>query len=226
MTKPKRMLTTVPFSGFYNTSHEALIDDTVERMFSDRATGCHRNEGLEAKLQELWDFSKVMEAYCKAYTAKFAEGAVVTLHFDDVDSPKEYNFTTDRIFAYITLKDVKSLFTGATLTRLKALVKETFTSRSGFISSYSNDLKEWGRIETWDHNQVGTLLQAYADEHMASSSVDGFDMWAEHALMEDAQSNGHLDNWVCEGADKKKLDQLFTVHDYLERRKERAKAVA
>lgn len=226
MTKPKRMLTTVPFSGFYNTSHEALIDDTVERMFSDHATGCHRNEGLEAKLQELWDFSKVMEAYCKAYAEKFAEEAKIKLYFDEVDSPKEYNFTTDRIFAYITLKDVKALMKRTDQKLFAGVVQEHFTSRSGFISSYSPLLENWGPVNTWDHNQVGTLLQAYADEHMASNSKDGFDMWAEHALMEDAQSNGHLDNWVCEGADQKKLQQLFTVHDYLEKRRERAKAAA
>ena len=47
---------------------------------------------------------------------------------------------------------------------LRQAIKERFTSRSGFISSYPNHLEDWPPLEQWDHNELGTLLVALLDD--------------------------------------------------------------
>ena len=48
---------------------------------------------------------------------------------------------------------------------LRHAIKERFTSRSGFISSYPNNLEAWNSDPlTWDHNELGTLLVALLSE--------------------------------------------------------------
>src|SRR5690606_26269592 len=89
------------------------------------------------------------------------------LEFESLDSPREYNFCTDRIFCYIPLESAKRLFVISAKgnhKRLKEVIRERFTSRDGFISFYSNNLEEWldKPLDQWDHNEIGTLLIAVA----------------------------------------------------------------
>jgi hypothetical protein len=91
----------------------------------------------------------------------------IRMTFESMDSPREYNFSTDRIYGEVPLKVVRELFRRskaeghATLT---AIIARRFTSRSGFMSFYPSDLAEWlakaGPLAEWDHNQLGTLFLA------------------------------------------------------------------
>ena len=47
---------------------------------------------------------------------------------------------------------------------LKEIVRDRFTSRDGYIPHYSKKLSEWGKISTWDHNQIGTALLVFFDD--------------------------------------------------------------
>ncbi|MGE0211827.1 MAG: hypothetical protein AB7S41_09050 [Parvibaculaceae bacterium] len=88
--------------------------------------------------------------------------------FEAMDSPKFYNFETDRVFAYVEPETVARLFALSQEDQhqaLKAKIQERFTSRDGFISGYRNTLETWlaKPIENWDHNELGTLLLACLD---------------------------------------------------------------
>lgn len=69
-------------------------------------------------------------------------------------SPREYNFTTDRIFAQIEIDDfdkfIKSVMSLASnpeyRTKLGKIIKENHTSCSGFISFMSNDIEDWSGL--------------------------------------------------------------------------------
>lgn len=214
------METTVPFSGFYNTVHDDAIDQEVKQMFSDRATGWHENEGLESALFGMCNYTKVFNSYAKAYCEAFAGGfGIPSLKFVEMNSPREYNFETDRVFAKITLKDAKRLRDGLDKGKFRALAAEKFTSRSGFWSFYDPDTTTWGPLNTWDANQVGTILQAHADEN---SDQNDFSAWEEFDLMEGFRCNGYLENWICEATPG--IDRLFKIHDYIEKRAERETA--
>ena len=44
---------------------------------------------------------------------------------------------------------------------LKEVIKERFTARDGYYPHYEKDLKKWGKISNWDHNQIGTALLVF-----------------------------------------------------------------
>lgn len=89
----------------------------------------------------------------------------IGLVFEEMTSPREYNFTTDRLFAHIPLKVLRDLFKRSAADRHKTLAKaieDRHSSYSGFVSFYSNDLREWLKkpLRDWDENELGTLLYA------------------------------------------------------------------
>ena len=139
-----KLLTTVPFSGFYESIHSEAIDN-VE--------------------------------YAKAYVREMSTG----LEFDSLDSPEYYNFSTDRIFAKISLENAQALLNNVDKDRLKEVCKEHFTSYDGFISHYDTDWKQWGEIQDWDHNQLGALLESFLDEDI------------EEQIYEVLRSNGYIE---------------------------------
>lgn len=99
--------------------------------------------------------------------------------FESMHSPREYNFTTDRVFAYVPHAVMEDLFKKSAATeheKLEEVIKRLSTSRSGFISFYSNDLDEWLKkpLEEWDHNELMTLLQASLESSDEFPKDDGF----------------------------------------------------
>jgi len=198
------MLTTIPFAGFYNSVHDDALDRTLDQMFSDRETGCTVNAGLVYRASMACNWQAVYVAYARDYCERFGLAHGITgLVFDELSSPREYNFETDRIFAEIPDAEVSRLLQETAPADLARVATERFTSYDGFISSYSPDVAEWGPVDEWDHNQVGTLLIAHAG-----------DDWDERELylMDDAD----LDNWIAEATPN--MARLYRVHDYLQER--------
>jgi hypothetical protein len=66
---------------------------------------------------------------------------------------------------------------------LNKVIRERFTSRSGFISHYPNHISDWPRIEEWDHNHVGTVMAAYLGEEYPNAEEDvATELYAEHDI--------------------------------------------
>lgn len=181
MTKQIELITRVPFSGFYESIWSGEIDHQ-EESYIEYEEERQAENGIPADLRldnrELWDiynrytsydiaYRNLAKDYCDAFTdAKKAETDIdLKLRFESMDSPREYNFTTDRVYAFIPLKVVKSLFAiskAENHVRLKKRIADCFTSRDGFISHYANGLRdEWlNPLRDWDHNQLCTLIEA------------------------------------------------------------------
>jgi hypothetical protein len=175
----------LPFAGFYNTKWSDLVDSAEEREIenleeyaqSDPNYDCYQPEP-EARL----DASEIAELFMKhasyglAYAAiarDYVEGLDRELGeilgfkqrfaFEEMTSPREYNFETDRLFATVPLEVVKAW---VAISRradhhatLAATFKERFTSYDGFHSHYDNTIPR-KPLEDWDHNELGTLLIA------------------------------------------------------------------
>lgn len=201
------MLATIPFSGFYYSLHDSALDSALESVFSDDS-GNTRDAILYAA-QDATDWRQVQHRYAAEYAAALAEEFNLPLQFESVKSPKEYNFSTDIIYCTISAENAALLFDTCDKIILAKIARETFTSRSGFISFYSPDFTEWGDVLAWDHNQLGVLIRA----HVTEKNPD-FDQWAEIELMEDAQCNGYLENWIFE-SNPEKLNKLARINDYL-----------
>ena len=203
------MLSTIPFSGFCETIHDNAIDRAIESLFENDRGDCYSDLINHFYGSDCIDFEEVRSEYAKDYTLKFAIATKLQLTFDELNSPKEYNFTTDRIFVNITEESVRKLFAAVDKDILRQLIKEKFTSRSGFISYYSSDLNEWPEdVTEWDPNQIGTLISVAVD----------FD---EEKYMEDLSGSGEVDNWVY-SALKNDGIRLSNIASYLRTREERA----
>jgi hypothetical protein len=163
----------VPFMGFYYSIFSAGLDSAEEQAVGN----IHENDDLDpCKVTDLfWRYANYMAGYrfiaekYVGYLNDFIQDELeidLGLKFETMISPKEYNFTTDRIFAYYDPAALQKLLDGTSQGTLAETIKANHTSRSGFISFYSNDIEEWlaKPLETWDHNEVCTLIEAALSE--------------------------------------------------------------
>lgn len=191
-------LAVIPFSGFYNSWHDQSLDDALNQMFSDDQGNV--NGDLAFRAWEATNWKKVREAYAKDYAENFgAAMELPSLEFDELRSPREYNFTTDRIFVRISIEDVGNAWVRVDREALTKVCEEMFTSRSGFSSFYNPDWTTWGYIEDWDHNQIFALLTALAEQNR----------WDEDQAMEHARCNGEFDNWIYDAMSEPERSKIF-----------------
>ena len=135
--------------------------------------------------------------------------------FEEMTSPREYNFETDRLFVTMPLYILERIRKQVDPAILAAAFKERFTSYDGFISHYANTVPDKPLAE-WDHNETGTLLRAALGaewddwpiyESMADGSTDYFDQAVKRsdfdaAVMEKRQEL--LSDWLESDPDRAK----------------------
>ena len=215
-------LCVLPFSGLSNSLHDDSLDQALNQIFSDRDTGCSVHEGLVHRAWDKIDWRQAHVDYCREYCENFAHEFKLDLAFDEMNSPKEYNWLTDRIFAWISPESLQKVFDAVDTPALRTQIRKNHTSYDGFFSFYSNDLDEWPEsVLGWDHNQIKTLLEVFAD--METTSGD-FDQYAELSLMEDSRGNGSLDDILFSNCPE--LNRLCKIHEYLETRAKRDEVAA
>ena len=205
------MLTTIPFSGFYESLHDSALDDATKDIFRDDSGDENAELAYRAWDSMQWDF--VRNGYAKEYAENFShEFGIKSLSFESMQSPREYNFSTDRIFCNIDYAELCGIVKTFDLKAFAAFVRDRFTSRDGFISFYSADLSEWGKVESWDHNQCGTALEFYAIQESGGE----YDHWQEYAIMEDSLCNGFLSELLWQNCPD--MPRLYRVFEYLAKR--------
>tara|TARA_R110000751_G_scaffold90538_1_gene177579 strand:- start:242 stop:748 length:507 start_codon:yes stop_codon:yes gene_type:complete len=110
------------FGGFYHSEHSETIENNIELYGYD---------------WEDVDYKKTYVNYCKAFLNRLGEELQIDLNFISLDSPREYNFTTDKIFCSISENDFKALLNTYDTKELFNYIEEHSKSRSGFTSFYS-----------------------------------------------------------------------------------------
>lgn len=170
----------LPFPGFYESIYSGEIDHAeemevehvLEREREERAPELRLNsDEVYSILRDATDYAKAYDLIARDYVETFSRvvgdelGVELGLVFEEMTSPRYYNFETDRIFATIKDEAVAALFkmsAGNHHTILADVIRSRFTSYDGFHSHYSNDLRDWlsKPVAEWDHNELGTLLIA------------------------------------------------------------------
>jgi hypothetical protein len=215
MKEPAQFSSLIPFSGFYGESpHDRRIDFVEERLFEDDS-GAIAHDSLYEAFWDGVDHCEAMNHYAKAYVQALAEESGIAMEFEEMVSPKEYNFMTDRLFAKISRADLARMLRVVRGQRLNGVVKAWFTSRPGFISHYPNRIREWGPIADWDHNQVGTVLAAYLDKLREEKALQDESDLADEAITDEA-----IEEWLVEAANES-ATRALRISDYLRRRAER-----
>ena len=171
----------IPFSGFYESQWSSLLDHEAEQTAEYDATERQSEDGIPEPLRlDESVYHDAMYMACNWHNGYIAiakdyviamdtlitdeTGLELGLAFKDMTSPREYNFSTDRLFSDISRDSIARMFWfSRTLDKhdtLARIIKERFTSYDGFHSFYSNDVAAWLEkpLSEWDHNELGTLL--------------------------------------------------------------------
>jgi hypothetical protein len=203
-----QLIINLPFAGFYGSNYSEAIDYEEERECEymeekQSEDGIPEDQHLTASefSEAFYDAATYSDAYkavavdyVQAFQDYFNEksGLGITLTFESMTSPREYNFETDRVFAYISQVDLEAIRSALLPGSFENTVAERFTSRSGFISFYSTDVDEWNSkpIEEWDHNELSTILHAYiAQEFSEDLDHEVFYRMADGECFSEAFSN-------------------------------------
>jgi len=166
----KKIDTYLPlFPGFYCTIFEP--DETIEIDNIER----QRAENGVNDLPDDFDFLQYLdyeqyrndtaESFNDALEAELVTlGFVSGMDFQEVISPKYYNFSNDSVNVEIKLspeneKNIRKYLLDHK-EEFERYIKERYTSRDGFISHYSNDSDDWLSFELDENGHVlGTLLE-------------------------------------------------------------------
>jgi cation transport regulator ChaB len=180
----------LPFAGFYESWHDDAIDRAIESAFEDDQ-GNMPDDMWDVIMSADVDWSAIRKEYCREYVSCFAQEFDLTLEYDGMQSPREYNFTTDRVFATVGRAEFNSKVRKVVeaLPEWPTEIRERFTSRSGFWSHYSNDHTdpEW-TAKDLDECQYGVMLEVYIN-HLHTSDPNNNHEWSEreYHMLEDIE---------------------------------------
>ena len=102
------MRTTIPFCGFYYSPHDSALDSALESIFSH--DNGEKRDSIFYAAQDAADWRLVQNKYAAEYAAIFAHEFKLPLQFERMESPREYNFSTDIIYCTISADDAARLF--------------------------------------------------------------------------------------------------------------------
>ena len=168
-----KTISTIPFQGFYDSLYSHAIDSEIENSIdyyykeyelTEAQRDTLANGYLENNISEFYKY--IAEDYAEAFIHEIEVETELSLDakFESMESPREYNFQTDRLF--IELPEASAVaFVNYILANhreeLEKLIAQRFTSRDGFWSNYDNTLEAWGNPSEWDYNQLGTCFEIF-----------------------------------------------------------------
>lgn len=156
------------FSGFYGTIWET---DGAEEQELYEINSQRKKNGKESIEWDAvkWSYEEYRETVVKGITRRIEKdlkkmGLVSGITFQELRSPREYNFANDsiNIEIQITKTNTKKIYAylNSHIAEFSAYLKDKYTSYDGFFSSYSNNLSAWLGGDTLGHgHKLGSVLQ-------------------------------------------------------------------
>lgn len=164
----KKLEIQIPFEGFYNSLINSLIDDAILSMFD--IDGSRDQDSIPESWYNHFNYNqKMLDEICIEYVKNFKEWLdsecnikLDSLEFKALESPKYYNYETDRICCTISESEARALRRIAKDSDFQQVIKDRHESRSGFMSFYKTDWNLWKDLKPvkMDHNELHTLLIA------------------------------------------------------------------
>lgn len=171
------------FGGFYGSIHEDLIDRMEESYMGDDR-GNFPDDYLENSSVRWGDLKN---EYCKAYVDFINEALDVKLTYKEIDSPRFYNYTTDKIICEASEADITRIIKHVNPEDLAQRVKTMTTFVDGYIPYFEFD-------------------EVYKDENVDILCQCAFDVLFEDEL----DTNAWLDYY-----DRQSLYELIFRDDYI-----------
>ena len=144
----------IDFGGFYHSIHSDEIDSRIE------------NEVYMEELNEdNVNYKETCNSYCNEFIDSLNDMLELNLKFIQIDSPKFYNFTTDKIEAEINENDFNKLKdTYLNSNEFIDYVNENSKSYDGFMSFYNGFNEVIKEDEILLQYMFDYILKEYADE--------------------------------------------------------------
>ena len=170
-----KLESTIPFDGFYESYISADIDHQIGQQIEWDSDIYDLNETEEEILYNnylsvntSYFYDQIAEDYTNFYIDALnerLEGFTLKATYKCFESPKEYNFSTDRIFIEIEENhavDFIKFIVKNYQKELEKKIEDRFRSRSGFISFYKNSIDLWTKdFKEWDCNMIGTCFDLF-----------------------------------------------------------------
>jgi len=213
---------TIPFCGFDESVADSNIDPArdydIENYNEEWIPADIRGDESARYIADLlydnYDYKTAQRLYVIKYVEALQDAlnSKVSLQFEAMVSPKEYNFTTDRIFCDMPLSDMKKIMKDHKKDKfrtLKATIEANHTSRDGFVSFYRPELSLWTErpLDQLDHNELGTVFEAW----LTLQDIDDNRLFEINAYMDDCY------NIVDNCRDWKTIESK--VADYIEEKR-------
>lgn len=140
----------IDFGGFYHSIHSELIDNMIETFEID---------------EDNVNYKETCNSYCNEFIDSLNDMLELNLKFIKIDSPKFYNFTTDKIEAEINENDfnkLKDIYLNSQ--EFIDYIELNSKSYSGFISFYNGFNEVIKEDEILLQYMFNYILKEYADE--------------------------------------------------------------
>ena len=163
------------FEGFSYSWIDSEMDNIAESESEHFAEEYNLSDEKKEELRDDYfsqNFEVLKEKICEVYAQnyfndiEFKTDIELDAQFESLGSQQTWLCAVDRFFVEVPTDKAQSLLKwifNNEYSRLKEVVKDRFTARDGYIPHYSGNLRDWGKISTWDHNQIGTALLVFFD---------------------------------------------------------------
>lgn len=187
------------FSGFYNTIFQADEEMVIEHPY--------KYDDYDFDYE---GYQQDVAKECVKQVEEWLEDFDIKVKFEELISPREYNFSNDSInVEYALGKDsMKKIldYLEENKEAFSEYIKKRYTSRSGFISSYSNDANEWIKDlkdESSLHHKLGSVLEFILeneghDEHDLYDAISGSVYLSGELKKEVKDNQEYIENYAKE----------------------------
>jgi len=191
--KTKKIETWLPvFSGFYGTVWESNDDDEENEI--DEINHIRKEKNLPPITFDdcEWSYNNYHQEVVEKVTQEIGErlkenNYIQGYELQGLRSPREYNFHNDSIDVQFELNEtnIRTImqYLQKHVKSFEQYLQDKYTSRSGFISSYDNDVNGWMHEDDLSHqHKLGSILQFILENDY---KTEGLDYPLEHEICED-----------------------------------------
>lgn len=168
----------------HNTSLSEMLSDVSDYSEMHRQIAQDYADAFAAWLADSLEIQPLVKQHRSSevspgFSWKIYEPGML-FEFEEMTSPKFYNFETDRLFGKFSETVLTTLYQrlhaepyalGDVLTPLARTFQNLFTSRDGFASFYGNEVPEKPLAE-WDHNELYALLVAWTEQQLDGRDIN------------------------------------------------------
>ncbi len=148
------------FPGFYGTIFEPSEEAEIQYLNEEREKNGLPEVDFDAIQFDYDTYRNDVARKAINFIERELSDYVRSINFESLHSPREYNFANDSINCIIEpkIREIKK-YLKTNAPAFAQYLKDTYTSRSGFISSYPNNIEMFMQDKPFEHrHKLGSIL--------------------------------------------------------------------